>query len=125
MSNETASRINDWGEQIYLPPTFEHPNVGKFKTMPEAWWENRTVRLYLDVLDGDQPARVACWLDFLRFEDQVVDGRPVRMGVGKLQRTIGSYLGGAEFPFGVEEIFDVVERVVLPEGGEYRAIAAI
>jgi hypothetical protein len=112
-------QTNCFDEPLYLPTTFEHPNAGKFKDEPEAFFLDKAVHIYVDVeLDGT-PMLAPCWLDVLRFEDKVLEGRPQRVGVGRVQKG-GS---GDEMFFWPVEVFDVIQRMAKPEGGVYCEIA--
>src|SRR5512138_2322688 len=96
---------------LVFPSTFIHPEAGKFRDQPEEWWKNKAVRVLMELHDGTQ---VPAWIDFVEFRDDPASGR--RFGYGNLRSTVKGYAGVGEVPFGVEEVFDVMERLVVPEG---------
>lgn len=118
---------NPFGEPLFLPPGFQHPQWGKYKDQPESFFMGLAVRIMVDVEVQGAPMLVPVWLDVVRFEDQVVDGSPVRMGIGVVQTKVTAdkvLSPGAEVPFDVNEVFDTIERFIPPEGGVYAPLAS-
>ena len=117
MSNERETNV--FHEPLYLPASFTNPNAGRYKDQPEKWWTDRKVHLLIEVDVDRQPQKYAVWLHFLRFEDQILDGRPVRVGVGRLENHINCdhpQAEGVEMFFSVEEVFDVTDPQPKHEG---------
>ena len=81
-NDRKTENVNLFGEDIMLPPNFQHPNWGKYKTQPEGFFTGMAVRILADVEVGGATFLTAIWLDVVRFEDTVIDGSPCRMGVG-------------------------------------------
>jgi hypothetical protein len=110
---------NAFGEPLFLPQSFTNPNAGRYKAMAEKWWSDRKVHLLIEVDVDRQPQKYAVWLHVLRFEDQILDGRPVRIGVGRLENPINCdhpQAEGVEMFFDPEEVFDVTEPQPHHEG---------
>jgi hypothetical protein len=107
---------NEFEEPLVLPPTFRHPDAGKYKDHTEEFFLHCAVRIYVDVdIGSGLPGRIPVWLDVVRFEDQVVDGSPVRLGLGRVQKTVHKDLpGGLELSFHPEEVFHVIEYPKAP-----------
>lgn len=108
-------RVNIFGEPLLMPPGFVHPEAGKYANRDEAFFLDKAVRIYVDIEEGGQPRRAAVWLDVLRFEDKVVEGTPVRVGIGRAQTGATGDLGasvtvGMELAFAPAEVFDWIEK---------------
>jgi hypothetical protein len=101
---------NSFDEPLVLPSTFVHPDAGKYKSEPEEFFLHCAVRIYVDVDVGGLAGRIPVWLDVIRFEDQVMDGTPVRLGLGRVQKTVHAAVPeGLELSFHPEEVFHVIE----------------
>ena len=120
---------NDFGEPLYLPTTFEHPNVGKYKDEPESFFLDKAVHIYVDVEIEGTPFLAPCWLDVVRFEDRTINGKPERVGIGRVKEkqilTGGAPAGGEEVVFWPLEVFDVIQRLIPQEGEVYRELARV
>lgn len=97
---------------VIFPPGYQHPDCGKYRSEPESFFLTRAVRILVDVAPA---GKVPAWIDVVEFFDDPESGR--RLGRGKLRSTVRDYNDGALLAFDVEEVFDSLERLVLPEGG--------
>ncbi len=118
---------NPFGEPLFLPITFEHPRAGSFKDKPEEFFRNLAVRVLSEVDVGGAPMLVPIWLDCIGFFDDVVNGRPCRMGRGRVQKSLtgvdAPICEGLVVPFHPEEVIDTIERFVPVDGGVYMPLA--
>lgn len=110
------SLVNEFGEQLVMPPSFKHPRCGMYKAESEEAFLHSAVRIYVLVdVGAGLPGQIPVWLDVVRFEDKVVDGTPVRLGLGRVQKTMHAQVpGGLELSFHPEEVFDVIEYPKCP-----------
>jgi len=102
----------DDDKAVVFPSTYVHPNAGKYKDEPESFFLDKAVRVLVELGDG---SKIPAWLDVAGFYDDTEFN--IRLGRGTLRSTLRGYRSGAELAFHPSEVFDVIQRLVLPEGG--------
>jgi hypothetical protein len=122
----TSETTNTFGEPLYMELNYVNPKAGRYKDQPKQWWAGKAVRVYTEVVVDGVSKLAPVWLDFVEFRQEVVDGAPVWMGYGTTQQKVGAeqvLAAGLEVPFSPDEVFDVLERTVLPADGVYLPLA--